>query len=99
METISGVWQDGRIMLDEPVSWADGQRLAVAPLPDHAVELMEESEQPNDPEARRRWAEELLASPTLTAEDVDEAALAAWRLRMKETNLEAMRRAMAAEAP
>ena len=36
-ETAQGVWKDGHVILDQPVRWPEGCRVAVEPLPKEAA--------------------------------------------------------------
>jgi len=59
-----------------------------------AMEFMTEEEQGDDPESIQRWIEELRAIPALPITPEQEAALFAWRQKVKEFNVEAVRRQM-----
>jgi hypothetical protein len=58
------------------------------------MEFMTEEEQGDDPEAIRRWIDELRATPALPMTPEQEAALLAWRQKVKEFTVEAVRRQM-----
>jgi hypothetical protein len=94
MSTIKATWRSGQVQLDGPANWPDGRRLVVSddPLPD--IEFMSEAEQSDDPEAIEQWIKnlELLPAPAITPAQQEE--LAAWRKKMKEFNLDAVRRQM-----
>jgi hypothetical protein len=55
---------------------------------------MSEDEQGDDPEAIERWIADVRAIPPLPMTPQEEAHLLAWRRRVKDFNLEAVRRQM-----
>ncbi len=80
--------------MEEPADWPEGHRLLVLEEPVPSIEFMSEKEQSDDPAAIQRWIDELRAMPPLPITPVQEAELLAWRQKVKEFNLEAVRRQM-----
>ena len=99
MSAITATWKNGQVLLDRQVDWPDGRRLLVMEDRSAEVEFMSEEEQSDDPEAIERWIEELQPLPALVMAPKDEAELIAWRKKVKEFNLEAVRRQMEGEIP
>ena len=51
-KTLTGVWRDGQIVLDEPVEWPEGCRVVITQLPKGEESLgITEEEWPKTPEA------------------------------------------------
>jgi hypothetical protein len=94
MSTIKATWQNGQIVPEGPVSWHEGCRLEVREEPPATLEFMTEEEQSGDPEEIQRWIDELRAIPPLPMTLEQEAELLTWRQKMKEFNLDAVRRQM-----
>ncbi len=94
MSSIKATWKNGRIVLDGPADWPDGHRLVVTEERPAVVEFMTEDQQSDDPEEIERWIAELRASPALTLTPEQEADRIAWRNKVKEFNLQAVRRQM-----
>ena len=94
MSAIKATWKSGQVLLDSPADWPDGRRLVVAEDRPADVEFMTEDEQSDDPKAVERWIEELRALPALTMTPEQEAEMIAWQRKVKEFNLEAVRRQM-----
>jgi hypothetical protein len=94
MNAIKATWKNGQIVPDEPVNWPEGRRLIVAPEPLSEIGGMTEEEQGDDPESIARWVADFDALPPLVLSPAEEADLAAWRQKMKEFNVEAVRRQM-----
>lgn len=94
MSTIKATWKNGQIIPDGPVNWPDGCRLVICEEPSGDIQFMTEEEQGDDPAAIQQWIEELRALPPLPMTPEQEAQLLAWRQKMKEFNVEAVRRQM-----
>jgi hypothetical protein len=93
MSILTGVFKNGSILLDHPpAEWTDGERVTVRALPWNEVVGMTEEEQGNDPESIEQWIAEFNAIPTLEMSKEEEAEITAWRRKVKEHNLEAVRR-------
>lgn len=98
MTSIRGHWQQGRVVLDQPPSWAEGSRLVILEADetgskandDEFVGLTEE-EQGDDPESIAKWIATMDAIPPLEMSPEDEAAMWSWRQKMKDYNIEAVR--------
>jgi hypothetical protein len=94
MNTVKATFLKGQIVPDGPVSWQEGCRLVVRPEVPDEIEFLTEAEQSDDPDELRRWIEELRACPPLPMTADQEAEMVAWRQKVKEFNLEAVRRQM-----
>ena len=94
MSIVRATWQDGQVHLDSPASWPEGRRLVVVEDRGSDIEFMTEEEQSDDPASIEQWIAELRALPALTMTPNDEANLDAWRKKVKEFNLSAVRRQM-----
>lgn len=94
MSAVKATWKNGQIVFDGPVSWREGSRLVVREEGSAEIEFMTEEEQGDDPESIRRWIDELRAIPALPMAPEQEAELLAWRQKVKEFNVEAVRRQM-----
>src|SRR5439155_12632803 len=99
MSTIKATWKNGQVLLDNGVDWPEGRRLVVTEERPADIEFMSEDEQSDDPEAIERWIQELQALPALTMTPEQEAEMIAWRKKVKEFNLEAVRRQMEEGVP
>jgi hypothetical protein len=80
---IHATWQNGRVVLDEPVDWPDGARLVIAPEQDQdaAVRLAVEHEI-NTPEAIAAWLKWYDSLEPLVFTPKEEADLAARRQKV-----------------
>ena len=94
MSAVKATWKDGQVVFDGPVNWSEGSRLVVREEAPAEVAFMTEAEQGDDPESIRRWIDELRALPALPITPEQEAELRAWRQKVKEFNVEAVRRQM-----
>ncbi|MBI2807686.1 MAG: hypothetical protein HYX68_22120 [Planctomycetes bacterium] len=100
MSVIQTTIQNGRIDVPAPADLSDGTRVLVdvMPLPAQSradeIQFMTEQEQSDDPEAIEAWIAELNALPPLTMTPEEEADLVAWRNKVREFNLEAVRKQM-----
>jgi hypothetical protein len=94
MSAIKATWKNGQIVPDGPVNWREGSRLIIHVESPADIVFMTEEEQGDDPEAIQRWIDEVRALPPLPMTPEQEADLLAWRQRVKEFNLEAVRRRM-----
>jgi hypothetical protein len=99
MSAIKATWKNGHIIPDGPVNWPEGRRLVVVEEPAAEIEFMTEDEQKDDPESIRQWIYELRAIPPLPMTPEQEAEMLAWRQKVKEFNLEAVRRQMEEDIP
>jgi hypothetical protein len=94
MIAIGATWKNGQIVPDEKVDWPDGCRLTIEVEPFAAITGMTEDEQGDAPEAVAEWIAEFRAIPALIMSSEEEAGMLAWEQRMKEFNIEAVRRQM-----
>lgn len=99
MSSVKATWSNGQILLDAPANWPEGRRLIVDEDRPAEIEFMTEEEQSDDPKAIEQWIAELRAMPAVTMTPEDEASLAAWRKKVKEFNLDAVRRQMEEDIP
>lgn len=94
MNTITGTIQNGHVVLDATPAWPEGSRVVVEPLPFPEITGMTEEEQGDDPESIARWIAAFDAIPPLVMDPREEAEWLAWRQKVKEYNIEAVRRQM-----
>jgi hypothetical protein len=99
MSAIRATWKNGQIIPDVPVSWPDGCRLVIQVEWPGDIPFLTEEEQGDDPAAIQQWIEELRALPPVPVTPEQEAELLAWRQKMKEFNVEAVRRQMEEGTP
>lgn len=95
MNPITGTVEDGRIVLDGRVDWPNGTRVEILPRPEREEKFgLEESEWRDGPEALADWEAWLKAFEPLDLTAEEEAENVRFRLRMKDFNIEAVRRQM-----
>ena len=100
MSVIQATIQNGRINVPAPSEMSEGARVLVEvrPVPEKnslaESRFMTEEEQSDDPEEIAKWIADIRALPPLTMTPEEEADLAAWRQKVKEFNVEAVRRQM-----
>jgi hypothetical protein len=99
MSTIKATWKKGQVLLDTPANWPEGRRLVVSEDRMADTDFMTEDEQSGDPQAIERWIAELEALEPLSMSPEEEADLAAWRKKVKEYSIEAVRRQMQENVP
>lgn len=95
MIAIKGTWKNGQIVLDSPPEWPEGRRLIVAEEPLAQIHFLTEEEQRDDPESVQRWIDDLRATPPLPMTPEQEAEIQTWSQKVREFNLEAVRKQMA----
>ncbi|MBW3597523.1 MAG: hypothetical protein KY475_09645 [Planctomycetes bacterium] len=90
---IHATWQNGRVVLDEPVDWPEGARLVVQP------ELTQDdwiqkaiAQEINTPEAIEAWLKWYDSLEPLIVMPEEEADLAAWREKVKQYTIAHMDR-------
>ncbi len=96
MTAIRAHWQEGRVVLDQPATWAEGSPLVICDADEtvtsgNELNFMTEESQGSDPESIERWIAEFDAIPVLEMSAEDEAAMWAWQKRMGDYTVEAMR--------
>jgi hypothetical protein len=103
MNGVEGVVKEGKIVLDSLPNWPEGSRVIVRPLQrgdangtkgERLLRGMTEDEQGDDPESIAKWLAEYDALEPLRISAEEEADLNAWRKKMREYNVEAVRRQM-----
>jgi hypothetical protein len=94
MKTVKGTWTNGQIVPDGPVDWREGSRLVISEESLPELEFLTEEQQSDDPESVQRWIDDLRAIPPLPMTPEQEADLLTWKQKVKEFNLEAVRRQM-----
>jgi len=94
MSGIKATWKNGQVVLDSPAGWPEGRRLVILEAPPADIEFMTEEDQTDDPAAVQEWIDELRAVPPLPLTPQQEAELLTWRQKVKEYNLQAVRRQM-----
>jgi hypothetical protein len=81
-------------VLEGKVDWPDGSQLLVLEAPPQEIDFMTEEDQSGDPAAVQGWIDELNAIPPLPMTAEQEAEMQSWRKKVKELNIEAVRRQM-----
>jgi hypothetical protein len=99
MHTIKATWKNGQVVPEGPVNWHDGSHLVIHQVPPTDIEFMTEEEQGDDPGSIQRWIDDLRAIPPLPMTQEQETAMLTWLQKVKEFNLEAVRRQMAEGIP
>jgi hypothetical protein len=99
MNTVKATWKNGQIVPESPVNWHEGSHLLIHEVPGTEIEFMTEEEQSDDPAAIERWIQEVRAIPALPLTPEEEAAMLTWFQKVREFNLEAVRRQMAEGIP
>ena len=92
MSPVFATYREGRIILDEPVNWPDGSRLAVFPAA--AMTGLVESQWPDSEETRAAVVERIDAIQALELTEEDEAEIAASRQVVRQASIEAVRKQM-----
>ena len=98
MTAIRGHWQQGQIVLDQPVAWADGAHLVIfeadqahSKVGQEDLVFMTEEEQGDDPESIARWIADCDSIPTLEMTPEEEAEMWAWHKQVGDYTIEAVR--------
>src|SRR5437763_1516735 len=94
MSAVKALWKNGQVILQSPADWPEGSRLVVAEDAATDVNFMTEEQQSDDPQAVQQWIDELRTLPAVPLTAEQEADLVAWRQRVKDFNLAAVRRQM-----
>ena len=71
--TLTGIFKDGRIILDEQANWPEGCRVVVIREPAVQVLGLGDEEQGDDPESIARWIASFDAIPPLEMTPEEEA--------------------------
>ncbi len=95
---IHGTFIDGKIVPDTPPNWPNGKRVAIEPVTQPEIEMMTEDDQGEDPESIARSLALADAIPLSTTSPLDDPEVVAWREKMRQYNIEAVRKQMQ-EAP
>ena len=94
MNAIKGIWTSGQVVLAEPVDWPDGCEVIVEPVPFPEISMMTEEEQGDDPTSIAKWLAEFDAIPPLQMTADEGAKWQAWRQKVKDYTVQAVRRQM-----
>lgn len=94
MTVIKSFVKNGRIELAAPADWPEGCKVLIKPEPDSPIVMMTEEEQGDDPESVARWLAAFDALPPLQMTSQEEADWQAWRQKVKDYTIEAVRRQM-----
>ncbi|MGP0062863.1 MAG: hypothetical protein ACLQGP_04575 [Isosphaeraceae bacterium] len=88
-KALTGTWQDGRILLDEPADWPEGCRVLVTPQESQETEWLgiTEEQWPRTPEALVEWLEWLDSIEPIEMTPEEEADLLAWRQKLRDLEL------------
>lgn len=104
MSTIlrKGVIQGGQVVVSEPIDLPDGSEVTIlggednglAPDDDEmaAIDFMTEDEQSDDPEAVEQWVDDLRSIPSVPENSEKEAEWRAWDEKLRQFNIEAVRK-------
>jgi hypothetical protein len=92
MRPVFGTYREGRIVLDAPVDWPEGSRVAVAAT--GAGPGLAEADWPDGPETRATLLARLDAIEPLELSPQDEAEIEAARQDVRGASLRAVRRRM-----
>lgn len=98
----TGIVRGGQIVLADPMDLPDGSEVTILGVPPHTqadVEFMTEDEQSDDPEAIRRWSEELHSLPPVPDELKRECEPTEWDEQMSQFNREAIRKQLQEGTP
>ena len=95
MHAIRATWKDGRIVPDGPVDWPDGCRLMIEPeIAETGCLGTLEEDWSNSPEAIADWLAWYDSLEPLEFTPEEARGIAAFEERMREFNVEAVRRQM-----
>ncbi len=95
MKTMRMKVKDGHLVTVDPVDLPEGEIMTYFVSEERPPILgMTEEEQGDSPEEIERWCADLDAAPALVMTPEEETDWLAWRAKMKEYNLEAVRRQM-----
>jgi hypothetical protein len=79
------------------VDWPNNKRVTIKPVTYPDFEMMTEEDQGDDPESIARWLALAEAIPHADSSPLDEPEVVAWFEKMKQYNIEAMRKKMREE--
>ncbi len=99
MSAIAAVWKNGQVVLEGAGGWPEGCRLVVREDAPADIVFMTEEEQGDDEESIRRWIEDLRSLPPVPVDPERDAEWRAWEARMREFNIEAVRRQFEQDTP
>ena len=94
MPSIHGTFIDGKIVPDNPPDWPNGKRVVIEPVAHPDFEMMTDEDQGSDPESIARWIALVDSIPPTDYSPLDDPEVIAWRQKMREFNMEAMRKKM-----
>jgi hypothetical protein len=95
MNAITGTWKNGQIIPDNPVDWPEGCRLVIEPVPASSEKIgLDESEWGDDAASLARWDAWLKTIEPLELSEGERKAQAEFEEKMRQYNLEAVRRQM-----
>jgi hypothetical protein len=98
VNAVKATWTNGQILPGEPVNWPEGSELVVEPVDTHGDKTgLDESEWTDDSAAMNDWDSWLTTIEPLVLTPNERAAFAAFEAKMREHNLDAVRRQMEIE--
>jgi hypothetical protein len=97
MNAITATVHNGRLEVAVPADWPEGAEVRIEPIPRGEIRGMTEEEQGDDTESINRWIATFEAIPPLPMTPAEEADMLAWRKKVKDYTIEAVRRQMAGE--
>lgn len=94
MNTITGTFQGGQIVPDAPVDWPDGTKVEINRASRAEKIGIDESEWRDDPESLAAWDAWMKTIEPLEYTPEEEAEMESFAAKMREYNIEAVRRQM-----
>ena len=91
MNTITGTWKAGRILLDDVADWPEGARVEVSLVESEAEPLgMREADWPTDPQGIAELLAHMDDCEPVVMTPEEEADIEAWRQKIKEYTIAKM---------
>jgi hypothetical protein len=94
-----GIVRGGQVVIDEPLNLPDGSEVTILgrslderPGRLSDIDFMTEDAQSDDPVAVQQWIDDLRSIPPVPEDPVKEAEWRVWEERMRQFNLEAVRK-------
>ena len=94
MNTITGTFQGGQIVPDAPVDWPDGTKVEIKPKSTYEKIGIDESEWRDDAESLAAWKAWIETFEPLEFTPEEEADMKAFAAKMRQFNIDAVRRQM-----
>ena len=94
MQPITGTFQGGQIVPDAPVDWPDGTKVEINPASSYEKIGIDESEWRDDAESLAAWDAWIKTIEPLEFTPEEEADMKAFAAKMRQFNIDAVRRQM-----